>query len=546
MTLLPTRALPFALLLTAGLPAALRAEPLHERIDQAVAASLPDFARRASGPSSDAEFLRRIYLDLAGTIPTAAEARAFLKDPSPAKRTALIDRLLASPEHARHLARVLDVWLMERRPDKHVPHADWLEYLRAAAAANKHWDELVRDILGSDGAEPRTRPAAKFFLDRDAEPNLLTRDIGRLFLGMNLQCCQCHDHPRIEEYRQEHYYGLYAFVSRTTLVVPKADKTGKLSVLGEKADGEVTFQSVFDKAKVTKSTGPRMPNGPALKEPAPEKGKEYVVAPAAGVRPVPRFSRRALLGPELTRAEHEPFKRNIANRLWALMMGRGLYHPLDLDHPGNPPTHPELLALLADDIAARKFDVRGFLRELALSRTYQRSSELPPGAAEPDPEHLTSALLKPLSPEQLAFALLQATGVADAERKALGAKASEAALDARLAPQASPLVKAFASPPGTPQVFDPRLDQALFLANGAAVRAWLAPRPGSLTGRLAVLPAADAIAEELYLSVLTRLPEAEERREVAEFLAARPGDRTAALQDLAWALLASAEFRFNH
>jgi hypothetical protein len=546
MTLLRTRALAFALLLTAALPAPLRAEPLHQRIDRAIAARLPDFAYRAAGPASDAEFLRRLYLDLTGTIPTAAGARAFLKDPSPQKRTALIDRLLASPEHARHLARVLDVWLMERRPDKHVPHADWLEYLRAATAANKPWDELVRDILGSDGAEPRTRPGTKFILDRDAEPNLLTRDIGRLFLGMNLQCCQCHDHPRVEEYRQEHYYGLYAFVSRTTLITPKADKTLKLSVLGEKADGEVTFQSVFDKAKVTKSTGPRMPNGPALKEPAPEKGKEYVVAPAAGVRPVPRFSRRALLGPELTRADHGPFKRNIANRLWALMMGRGLYHPLDMDHPGNPPTHPELLALLADDIGARKFDMRGFLRELALSQAYQRSSELPSDAAEPAPALLTSALLKPLSPEQLAFALLQATGVADAERKALGARASESALDARLAPQAAPLVKAFAGPPGTPQVFDARLDQALLLANGPAVRAWLAPGPGNLTARLAPLPTADVIAEELYLSVLTRLPDVEERREVGAFLAARPKDPTAALQDLAWALLASAEFRFNH
>jgi hypothetical protein len=362
---------------------------------------------------------------------------------------------------------------------------------------------------------------------------------------MNLQCCQCHDHPCIEEYHQEHYYGIYAFLSRTTLVPPKADKTLKLSVLGEKADGEVTFQSVFDKAKVTKSTGPRMPNGPALKEPTPEKGKVYVVDPAAG-RPVPRFSRRALLGPELTRADHEPFRRNIANRLWALMMGRGLYHPLDMDHPANPPTHPELLALLADDVAARKFDVRGFLREVALSQVYQRSSELPAGAATPDPAHLTSALLKPLSPEQLAFALLQATGAADAERKALGAGPTVAALDARLAPQAAPLVKAFAGPAGTPQTFDATLDQALFLANGPTVRAWLGPRPGNLTDRLAALPTSDAVAEELYLSVLTRLPDVEERRDVGAFLAARPTDHAAALQDLAWALLASAEFRFNH
>src|SRR5690349_11081005 len=110
MNLLRSRALPFVLVL-AGLPVPVSAQSLHQRIDQAVAAALPDFAQRAAGPSSDAEFLRRVTLDLTGTIPTAAEARAFLKDSSPEKRTTLIDRLLASPEHARHLARVLDVWL---------------------------------------------------------------------------------------------------------------------------------------------------------------------------------------------------------------------------------------------------------------------------------------------------------------------------------------------------------------------------------------------------------------------------------------------------
>jgi hypothetical protein len=535
-------ALPLTLLLLSAGPVCAQ-PPFHECIDKAVAAHLPNFDRRASGPADDTEFLRRIYLDLAGTLPTSADARAFLADKAAGKRAALIGRLLASPEHARHLAEVLDVWLMERRPDKHVPHAAWLEYLRSAAAANKPWDELAREILGSDGAEARTRPAAKFFLDRDAEPHLVTRDVGRLFLGVNLQCCQCHDHPRIEDYRQEHYYGLFAFVSRTSIV---RDVKLKMVVLSEKADGEVTFQSVFDKAKVTKSTSPHMPNGAAIKEPAPTKGKEYVSVPAPNSRAVPRFSRRSQLGPQLARADHDLFKRNIANRLWALMMGRGLVHPLDMDHPANPPSDPELLALLAEDMAARKFDVRGLLSELALSQTYQRSSELPAGARVPDPTHWTSALLKPLTPEQLGRALMQATGLAAAERKALGAKATEAALEARLAPQMAPLVRAFAGAPGAPPAFDATIDQALFLANGPLVRTWLAPRPGNLTERLAALSTPDAVAEELYLSVLTRLPAAEERREVAEFLAARPGDRTAALQDLAWALLACAEFRFNH
>jgi hypothetical protein len=517
--------------------------PLHERIDRAIAAAQPDFAKKAAGLASDAEFVRRIYLDLTGSIPTSAQARAFFEDRSPGKRAALIDRLLASPEHARHLASVLDVMLMERRPDKNVPHAQWLEYLDKATAANKPWDELVRDLLASDGADSKTRPAAKFYLDRNADPNELTRDISRLFLGTNLQCCQCHDHPRIDDYKQLHYYGLFAFLSRTSLVV---DPKLRLAVLSEKADGEVTYQSVFDPAKVTKSTGPRLPELPPLKEPAVEKGKEYIIAPVAKQRSVPKYSRRALLGPALARADVEPFRRNIANRLWALMMGRGLVHPLDLDHSANPPSHPELLAMLADDIAARKFDMRGFLRELALSQTYQRSSEQPSGGKEAEPASYTVALLKPLTPEQLAMSLMQATGLTDAERQALGKNATEAALYARLSGNVAPFVRTFGGAAGKAEEFDARLEQALFLANGPTVRGWLSPRPGNLTDRLMKLTSADAIADELYLSVYTRSPSAEERKDVADFLASRSADRTVALQDMAWALLASAEFRFNH
>jgi len=514
---------------------------LRQQIDKAVAAALS--GQPVAGPASDAEFLRRCYLDLIGTIPTAAEARAFLDDRSPDKRTRLIDRLLGSPEHARFMANVFDVMLMERRPAKNGNPAQWVEALRESFLANKPWDVLAREVLSSDGSDPKTRGLARFVLDRDAEPHLVTRDISRLFLGTNLQCAQCHDHPRVDEYLQEHYYGLFAFVSRTVLV---REKGTNLAVLAEKADGEVTFQSVFDPAKTTKSTGPRIPNGPALKETPPEKGKEYLVAPAPGVRSVPRSSRRALLGPELTRPEHVAFKRNIANRLWAHMMGRGLVTPLDMDHPANPPSHPELLTLLADDLAGHKFDIRNFLRELALSQSYQRSSELPDGlkAAEADRYHVGN--LKALTPEQLAWSLMQATGLTETTRKGLGAQANEATLNARLAASVTPFVNAFSSQPGTAQAFDATVDQALFLANGPTVRGWLAPAGGNLTARLAGALNNDALAEELYLSVFTRMPTTEERQDAGQFLDGRKEDRPKAIQDLVWALLTSAEFRFNH
>ncbi len=219
----------------------------------------------------------------------------------------------------------------------------------------------------------------------------------------------------------------------------------------------------------------------------------------------------------MARADYLPFRRNIANRLWALMMGRGLVHPLDMDHPANPPSHPELLDVLADDIAARKFDVRGFLRELALSQTYQRSSEPPASAAEQGVPLYATAILKPLTPEQLAFSLMEAAGLTETYRMGLGKAPSEAALYARLSPQVPAFVRTFGSPSGTAQGFDARLDQALYLANAPVVRGWLASGPGSLTARLRKL-SGDALADELYVSVFSRLPDAEERRETADFL----------------------------
>ncbi len=520
--------------------------PLYQRIDQAIAAGTPEFGKLAAPLADDAEFLRRIYLDLTGTIPTADEARAFLKAGSPDRREKLIDRLLASPAYARHMATVFDVLLMDRRPGKRIPVPQWQEFLRSAFAANQPYDQLVRTILSADGSDPKTRPAVRFYLDRDGDAHQLTRDIGRLFLGMNLKCAQCHDHPLVHQYRQDHYYGLYAFLNRSFVFVPKGKKAASGPVFAEKAEGEVSYQSVFD-TKLTKHTGPRLPGGPPLTEPKFEKGKEYIVAPSKDAAPMPAFSRRARLPDLLTAADNVQFRRTAANRLWALMLGRGLIHPLDYDHAENAPSHPELLNLLADELASLKFGVKAFLKQIALSQTYQRSSRLPKGVEEVAPQAFAAAALRPLSPEQLAWAMMQASGLTEAERKALGKNATEAALHARLAGNVALFIKVFGGPAGQPdEGFEATLHQTLFLKNGAQLRGWLTPRPGNLTERLTRLADPAAVAEELYLSVLTRYHSGEERQEVADYLAGRREDRAAALQELVWALLTSAEFRFNH
>jgi hypothetical protein len=388
------------------------------------------------------------------------------------------------------------------------------------------------------------RGPAKFYLDRGGEPHVITKDISRLFLGMNLQCAQCHDHPLVDAYKQDHYYGLFAFFSRSYLF---NDKAKKFTVYAEKADGKVSFASVFV-PKVTKETAPRLPGLPPLTEPMIEKGKEYTVAPTKDQPGRPAFSRRTKLPELLASANNLQFKRAAANRLWCLMMGRGIVHPVDFDHPGNPPSHPKLLALLAEEFAAMKFDLRAFLRQIALSRTYQRSSQMPPGKDLPPEDSFALAEVRPLSPEQLAWSVIQATGIRELEFKALGAKASEPAVYAKLVVNVTPFTTTFGGQPGDPADlgFQATLDQTLFLKHGPLIRGWLAPRPGSLTDRLIQLKDENALAEELFLSVFSRYPTQDEKNLVTNFLKTNAEQRNAAIQELAWSLIAAAEFRFNH
>lgn len=344
-------------------------EPLYQRIDQLVnAAPLGPVAPICS----DAEFLRRVSLDLNGMTPTGAEAKAFLDDPASDKRQKLIDKLLASPRFARHMATTFSVMLMERRGDAHVPADEWDKYLYESFLANKSYDQLVRELIATEGADPAIRPAAKFFLERTAEPNLMTRDIGRIFLGRDLQCAQCHDSPLVNDFTQPEYYGLQAFVVRTVMF---NDDTAKKQMLGEKADGDVAFTSVF--TKETGFSAPRVPAGAFVEDPVLPIGEEYNIKPTDKTRPVPKYSRRAKLAEALTATNNPQFNRNLANRLWAMMLGRGIVHPLDLHHSDNPPSHPELLDLLTAEVVAAKYDVKTILRAIALSQTYQRSGELP-------------------------------------------------------------------------------------------------------------------------------------------------------------------------
>lgn len=543
----------------AGGAAVLADPPLHEQIDALVEQAHPG---PWAPPADDAEFLRRVYLDLAGNIPPADVARSFLADTAADKRAGLVDRLLAAPELADRLADAFSVMLLERRGTGAIAQDEWRRYLRAAFRAGKPWDQIAREILSADGLETESRPAMAFFLSRGATSyDNLTRDIGRLFLGMDLQCAHCHDHPSIKDYKQADYYGIYAFLKNTNTAEAIGNKEVLLVQKG--LVDPVEFKSVFtgESAK----TGPQLPGRPAVEVPTFAKPEEaYEEHPRIGKLGTPKFNVREKLAAELASKDNPQFARNVANRVWAMAMGRGLVEPLDLQHADNPPSNPALLDLLTQQMVAMQFDLRQFLRELVLSRTYQRASVLPQKGAPPAPQTFSVANMKGLSAEQLMSSLMRAAGQTeivlngiDDELKAADAakfatlQADPAALEQAREPKLAELrgrfVAAFANPPGEPEDdFSPTLSGALFFVNDEMLAGWLKPQPGNLVDRLSKIEDAGAAVDELYMSVLTRSPSEDERAAALTYLEEQSSRRAEALGEIAWGLLASTEFRLNH
>ena len=526
---MPRTFLSLAFLLCVG-AAAGGAEPLHTRIDALIEAKAKAAGVPLSAPADDAEFVRRAYLDFAGRVPTSDEAKAFLTDTTADKRAKLLDKLLGGPEYAPRMADLFHVMLMERLGD----NAEWTKFLRESFEKNAPWDAMVRKVLRADPKEA-AQPGASFWLAKRLENygqnpvdySALTRDAGRLFLGKNFQCCECHDHLFIDDYKQQHFQGLHTFFKNTYLA-----GGAKATVVGEKPTAEKTpFASVF--TKVQMATAPALPGLAMIEIPALAKGTEFTEQPdkKTGAPGVLKFSPLKELSEKLPTKANADFTRNAANRVWFLLTGRGIVHPLDLHHSGNRPSHPELLDLLAAEFAAHAFDIKWLLREIALTQTYQRSSKLPSGAKEPPhAKFFATAIERRLTAEQLLQSVIVATGTDPKQADALRPK----------------YVKAFANQPREPEdEFTPSLKAALFVLHDDAVLGLLAPKPGNLVERAAKLPDADA-ADALYLSILSRRPSAGERAAVAKVLAKHPDKRVEAVGRVAWALLATMEFGVNH
>ena len=504
----------------------LAAGQVHQQIDRFIAA-------RASGPmsprSSDAEFFRRVNLDFAGVIATAAEIRAFLKNKAADKRTKLIDRLLASHAFAAHWTDRLSVMLLERRTGVTVPDDEWNSFLESSFDQNKPWDQFARELIQADGANEHTRGSVKFFTATGrTSHDQMTQDVGRLLLGMNIHCAKCHDHPNVEQFKQSDYFGLLAFLNQST--VAKHSTLQKSFLVEKVATGKLDFESVFFPGE-KKQSGPRLPGGEEVEIPTFEKGEEFAEPAADGLPGVPKFRPRQLLAEKLTAATNRRFVQNSVNRFWFLMMGRGLVEPLDMLHDANPASHPELLTLLSDEFVAHQFDVKWLLRELALSETYQRSSVFPKGATSKDapPRSYQVANARGLTAEQMAWSMMRVTGVL--ERIVRTPRPEDSTFTFKdyingripapdnLADTMLLFTSVFGNPPGEAEVeFQPSMGQALFLMNEQLVLDWLKPSEGNLVDRLVKLEDTMKITEELYLQVLGRFPLEQEVAEVVAHL----------------------------
>ncbi len=513
----------------------LPAQDLAVRIDALLADRFAATPQAAPGPlSSDAEFCRRISLDLIGRIPSVTELQTFLQDLDPARRVALVDRLLASPEHSRRMADLFHVMLMERRGD----HPEWTAFLRNSFAQQKPWDQLVREILDPQEVPEDTRGAAWFMTRRlekvgqqETDYPGLTRDIGRLFLGCDLQCAQCHDHLTIAAYRQIDFQGLFAVYQGTSI---RTDV--KFPAVAEKPLTKKTeFMSVFEQQPLT--VGPRVPFGAEQEIPQFAAGEEFAVAPdrAKNFPGVPKFRGMQVIAQELPVRENRRFAENLANRLWFVMFGTGLVNPLDQLHADNPATHPELLTLLTDAVIAEGFEIQPVLRQLALTDAWQRSSA--GSAAETTLYQFGRE--KRLSAEQLLASILTACGSGQALSSETPSESDQKRAEA--------FVKAFGSIPGEPELeFAPSLKAALFVLNDPLIQQQVQPEGGNLAERLLAISDSSAVADLLYRAVLSRGPDPEEVQFVCSYLQKRRDNRRQAVSSLIWGLIASTEFCLNH
>jgi hypothetical protein len=493
------------------------AEQLARHIDGVISKGLKAEQTDASPRCSDSEFVRRVYLDLAGKIPSAEQAVAFLDSKDPAKRAKLIDELLASKEFGQHQA---DIWTKlllpidsdNRRLVQFYPNLKkWLE---EQFNAGKTWDKIVKELMTVTGEVNKPSPAIYWVANTTADK--MTDNVTRMFLGVQLQCAQCHNHP-FTDYKQNEYWEMAAFFMnvRPNGNPKAAAKNGKAISVGE-----------FGKARGKRA---KLPESAKILPPKFLKGDRPTVRPNEPLRPV--------VAEWMTSPNNPYFGRAMVNRAWGQLFGRGFVNPVDDMHDGNPNSHPQLLATIEHQFVAHGFDLKYLYRAVCNSDTYQRTSKPTGNNQSAGPELFARMAIKPLSGEQMFDSLttLVGKGAARPGRKGGGA-GKRGPANAR-----DTFASFFSAEDGAdPTEYHAGIPQVLRLMNAPALN------PLSSVGVLVRNGNSQTeIVEKMYLTVLSRRPTPEDLDRVNAYLSKSKGDMRQGYAGLMWALLNSSEFALN-
>jgi hypothetical protein len=491
------------------------AAEMARHIDRAIEQKLTAEKVPPSPRADDAEFLRRAALDITGVIPSAERVTAFLDSKDPNKREKLLDDLLASPQYGRHMADVWQHLLLPRDSDNRRlqpgPLVTWLE---ESFNANKGWDRIVRDLLTATGTQDES-PAVTYFL---ANPTVdkQTDSVARLFLGVQLQCAQCHNHP-FTRWKQDDYWAMAAFFMKVRPDrVNQAAKAGNSPGISENGKGKP----------------PRLPEAARTVPAKFFQGEQPRLDRDAPSRPV--------LADWIVSPKNPFFARAMVNRTWAQFFGRGFVNPVDDLRQDNTPSHPELLQNLAESFAAGSFDLKVLIKGICLSETYNRTSR-PAAGNEKDETLFSHVLVKPLTPEQLYDSLNVVLGSAPRGRETPGGKGQ---VGRRLAggPREQ-FIAFFAADEGALATeYHAGIPQALRLMNAPQMNNTNAVAASLAQGQRT--PA--QVVEQLYLSTLSRRPTAEETKRLTTYVEKHDGAPRQAYGDIVWAVLNSSEFALNH
>lgn len=508
--------------------------PPQNMLDTIAAAEWKRLGVQPAPLANDATFLRRVFLDLIGTLPTQEEARKFEADTSATKRSRLVDELLARPEYVDYWSlKWGDLLRAHRRYLGDKGLASFNGWIRQSVRDNKPLDVMTRELLTAQGNLFTNGPVGYFFIDEKVED--LAETTSQVFLGIRLQCTKCHHHPN-EVWSQDDYYGLAAFFSKL--------ETKDSGAAGARFGGPKSLRATSKEnpnRKPQMAVAPRVFGSEATKVTGPV---EATLTPtdSIGVAVDPRQQ----LANWMTERSNPYFARNFVNRYWAALLGTGLVEPVDDMRATNPASMPTLLDALAKDFAEHNFDVKHLLRTICNSRVYQLAPELNP-PRDADGALFTHRVPRRLSAEVLLDAINHVTGTTESF---VGQPVGTRAISLPDPTIASHFLSTF----GRPQRNNPcecargsntDLSQALHLANSSALHEKLLSPTGRLAERLKANRTDDEIVEELYLTALSRRPTDEERQVVQESLASGTS-REETWQDILWALLNCSEFVFGH